>query len=100
MEKPNLSRRGFLQGTGVAAVSLAAASMLASCGPNGKAQSAKSSETAEGAQTSYEPSETIDVDIVVVGSGFQEWPLPYRPPNWAPRRCSWRRARKRAATAD
>ena len=69
MEQPNLSRRGFLQGTGVAAVSLAAAGMLASCGPNGKAQSAKPSETVEGAQTSYEPSETIDVDIVVVGSG-------------------------------
>ena len=61
-----VSRRHFLQGAGLAAASVAAAGMLAGCAANGKEGAL--SETGDSAPA-YEPSETMDVDIVVVGSG-------------------------------
>lgn len=68
--KQSVSRRHFLQGAGIAAASVAAAGMIAGCSPTGKDSEALSTTgtTAEAPKT-YEPAETMDVDIVVVGSG-------------------------------
>lgn len=62
-----MSRRSFLQGTGCTAVALASAGILTSCAGRQSSESGTPSETT--GQNSYEPSETMDVDIVVVGSG-------------------------------
>ncbi|MEC4184008.1 FAD-binding protein [Adlercreutzia sp. R21] len=61
-----VSRRHFLQGAGLAAASVAAAGMLGGCAANGKEETL--SETGDAA-AAYEPTESMDVDIVVVGSG-------------------------------
>lgn len=62
-----LSRRSFLQGAGITAASLVSVGVLAGCT---LPQSSESNATTTGdAQTSYTPSQTMDVDIVVVGSG-------------------------------
>lgn len=58
-----ISRRSFLQGAGVAA-SLVAVGALAGCGAN-KTDASSNSDS----KTAYKPSETMDVDIVVIGSG-------------------------------
>lgn len=65
--KQGISRRSFLQGAGCTAVALASTSMLASCASPQSASSKTSS--GESAPKSYNPAETMDVDIVVVGSG-------------------------------
>lgn len=68
MEKTTVSRRGFLQGAGVAAASLAAAGMLGACSANGGGSTGTASEPTTEA-VHYDVAETMDVDIVVVGSG-------------------------------
>ena len=64
----NLSRRNFLRGAGATAAAVAAAGMLAGCGPQTSGSNTNSTE-AETTATTYEPAETMDVDIVVVGGG-------------------------------
>lgn len=61
-----LNRRDFFKGAGVAAASVAALGVVG-CSPAPKASN--STSTAEPAKTDYKPDETMDVDIVVVGSG-------------------------------
>lgn len=61
-----VSRRRFLQGAGLAAASMAAVGMVAGCASQGKADE---SLAATGEAKSYDPSEVMDVDVVVVGSG-------------------------------
>lgn len=56
----NVSRRGFLQGAGLTAAAVAAAGLVA-----GTASQALAAEEAP----TYDVAETMDVDIVVVGSG-------------------------------
>ena len=68
MAKINLSRRSFLQGAGATAAAVATAGMLASCGPNSTGDSADASG-ADTTTKTYDPAETMDVDIVVVGAG-------------------------------
>lgn len=68
MAKINLSRRSFLQGAGATAAAVATAGMLASCGS--KPTEDRANGSADDASTmTYEPAETMDVDIVVVGAG-------------------------------
>ena len=64
-----ISRRGFLQGAGVTLASAAALGMFAGCSPNGSSDDAASTAAGTAAPATYEPDETMDVDIVVVGSG-------------------------------
>lgn len=61
-----LSRRRFLQGAGLAAASVAAAGMMAGCAATGGGETL--GDTGAAPRT-YDPAETMDVDIVVVGSG-------------------------------
>ena len=56
----SVSRRGFLQGAGLTAAAVAAAGLVA-----GTASQALAAEEAP----TYDVAETMDVDIVVVGSG-------------------------------
>ena len=69
MTESNVTRRGFLQGAGVAAAALATAGMLGGCSSNGDGGATKANEETNGGAASYSPDETMDVDIVVVGSG-------------------------------
>ena len=64
MGKLDVTRRNFLQGAGVAFASMAAAGMLAGCESGNGGSEAKTDGT-----PAYNPSESMDVDIVVVGSG-------------------------------
>lgn len=64
-----ISRRGFLQGAGVTLASAAALGMFAGCSPNGSSDDAASTAAGSASPATYEPDETMDVDIVVVGSG-------------------------------
>lgn len=68
MKSTNLSRRGFLQGAGAAAAVVATAGMLAGCSANSSEGNADSSAAGASA-AAYEPAESMDVDIVVVGAG-------------------------------
>ena len=61
----NISRRNFLQGTGIALAGAAAFGAMTGCSPS-KAGEETAEETAA---VSYTADETMDVDIVVVGSG-------------------------------
>lgn len=67
-EGMKLSRRGFLQGAGVTLAGAAALSVLGGCSADGSSSSA-AEDSSDTAPATYEPSETMDVDIVVVGSG-------------------------------
>ena len=69
MTESNVTRRGFLQGAGVAAAALATAGMLGGCSSNGDGGATKANAETNGGAASYSPDETMDVDIVVVGSG-------------------------------
>ncbi len=61
MGKLDVTRRNFLQGAGVAFASMAAAGMLAGCESGNGGSEAKTDGT-----PAYNPSESMDVDIVVV----------------------------------
>ncbi len=63
MEESKVTRRSFLQGAGMATAAIAAAGVLGAC------SSSDTSSTDSEAVASYTPDETMDVDIVVVGSG-------------------------------
>lgn len=67
--KKTVSRRGFLQGAGIAAASFATVGMLNGCAANNTAKGNDTSSNAAQETKSYDPGETMDVDIVVVGSG-------------------------------
>ena len=76
-----LSRRRFLQGAGLAAASVAAAGMMAGCAATGGGETL--GDTGAAPRT-YDPAETMDVDIVVVGSGASAIPSRSRyPRTWA-----------------
>ena len=66
MRETNVTRRRFLQGAGMTAASIAAVSMLGGCSAKGNTEA---DTAAQNQVATYEPSETMDVDIVVVGSG-------------------------------
>lgn len=68
MKTTNLSRRSFLQGAGATAAVVATAGMLAGCNANSSEGNADSSAAGASA-VAYEPAESMDVDIVVVGAG-------------------------------
>ena len=61
-----LSRRRFLQGAGLCVASVAAVGMMAGCAAKNDGEAL--GDTGEAPRT-YDPAETMDVDIVVVGSG-------------------------------
>lgn len=65
MENKGISRRSFICTTGATLATAAALGALAGCSPSGKTEEAQVQEEAK----TYEPAETLDVDIVVVGSG-------------------------------
>ena len=68
MKTTNLSSRSFLQGAGATAAVVATAGMLSSCSANSSGGDADASAAGSSA-TVYEPAETMDVDIAVVGAG-------------------------------
>ncbi|MDE8702168.1 FAD-dependent oxidoreductase [Adlercreutzia equolifaciens] len=68
VNEQGVSRRRFLQGAGLAAASVAAAGMVAGCASADKPEK-ELSDTGSSEVKAYEPAETMDVDIVVVGSG-------------------------------
>ena len=63
-----ISRRSFLSGTAIAGGALAAAGILG-CSPSG-AKESKSDDATETSTKTIEASETVDVDVVVVGGGM------------------------------
>ena len=68
MKTTNLSRRSFLQGAGATAAVVATAGMLAGCNANSSGSDVDVSAAGSSA-VDYEPAESMDVDIVVVGAG-------------------------------
>lgn len=68
MKTTNLSRRSFLQGAGATAAVVATAGMLAGCSAN-SSEGNEDSSAAGASAVAYEPAESMDVDIVVVGAG-------------------------------
>lgn len=68
MTKTNFSRRSFLQGAGLIATSIAATSLLSGCeSKNSSSSSTEVSSTSK--KKEYAVDETVEFDIVVVGSG-------------------------------
>ena len=92
MGKLDVTRRNFLQGAGVAFASMAAAGMLAGCESGNGGSEAKTDGT-----PAYNPSESMDVDIVVVGSGSSGVAAAVQA---AQRPCCSKKARKQGVMGD
>ena len=83
-----LSRRSFLQGAIVAGAALASGGLVAGCTPSqdepqGDAEVGEESENAGSSSAQVlQPTETRDVDVVVVGAGVAEWRPLFRRKSW------------------
>lgn len=70
MEAPNvMNRRSFLIGSTAGMLGIAAAGLLSSCSPQ-NSETSKTEQQDSSIPAAYEPSETIETDIVVVGGGI------------------------------
>lgn len=100
MKTTNLSRRSFLQDAGATAAVVATAGMLAGCNANSSGSDVDVSAAGSSA-AAYEPAESMDVDIVVVGApGRRVSPPLFRRQNWAQLRCCWRKTPNAEAMAS